>query len=138
MTHQGGHDMTHDMTQHTEDLRSVFDIGLNLWEDVCRWEVVFQHQTRKAHSMNTAWTHDDILTDLKAEVLEVRKEYGVPSLNHIPDFELNTLNHASLGDLVHIGKGRVGIVYDISENRGVRELRIVTDKFRVIMKRVGL
>jgi hypothetical protein len=88
--------------------------------------------------MNTAWTHDDILTDLKAEVLEVRKEYGVPSLNHIPDFELNTLNHASLGDLVHIGKGRVGIVYDISENRGVRELRIVTDKFRVIMKRVGL
>ena len=86
----------------------------------------------------TAWTHDDLLADLKSEVLEVRKEYGVPSLNHIPDFELSTLREARLGDLVHIGKGRVGIVYDISENRGVRELRIVTDKFRVIMKRVGL
>jgi hypothetical protein len=48
MTCQGGHDMTHDMTQHTEVLRSVFDIGLNPWENVCRWEVVFQHQTRKA------------------------------------------------------------------------------------------
>lgn len=35
--------MTHDMTQHTEDLRSEFDIGLNVWETVCRWEVVFQH-----------------------------------------------------------------------------------------------
>jgi hypothetical protein len=94
----------------------------------------------KGKTMNaiTAWTHDDLLTDLKAEVLEVRKEYGVPSLNHIPDFELRTLNHAGLGDLVHIGKGRVGIVYDISESLGVRELRIVTDKFRVIMKRVGL
>ena len=56
----------------------------------------------------TAWTHDDLLTDLKAEVLEVRKEYGVPSLNHIPDFELVTLAYAQLGDLVHIGKGRIG------------------------------
>ena len=94
----------------------------------------------KGTAMNamTAWTHDDLLTDLKAEVLEVRNEYGVPSLNHIPDFELVTLREARLGDLVHIGKGRVGIVYDMSENRGVRELRIVTDKFRVIMKRVGL
>ena len=88
--------------------------------------------------MNTAWTHDDLLTDLKAEVLEVRKEYGVPSLNHVPDFELVPLQYARLGDLVHIGKGRVGIVYDMSETRGVIELRIVTDKFRVIMKRVGL
>ena len=86
----------------------------------------------------TAWTHDDLLTDLKAEVLAVRSEYGVPSLNHVPDFELVPLGYAQLGDLVHIGKGRVGIVYDMSENRGVIELRIVTDKFRVIMKRVGL
>jgi uncharacterized protein YkvS len=86
----------------------------------------------------TAWTHDDLLADLQAEVLEVRKEYGVPSLNHIPDFELVTLKYARLGDLVHIGKGRVGIVYDISENRGVAEFSIVTDTLRVIMKRVGL
>jgi uncharacterized protein YkvS len=88
--------------------------------------------------MNTAWTHDDLLADLQAEVLEVRKEYGVPSLNHVPDFELVTLKHARLGDLVHIGKGRVGIVYDIAENRGVAEFSIVTDTFRVIIKRVGL
>jgi hypothetical protein len=92
----------------------------------------------KTMSTITAWTHNDLLADLKAEVLEVRKEYGVPSLNHVPDFELVTLREARLGDLVHIGKGRVGIVYDMSENRGVVELRIVTDKFRVIMKRVGL
>ena len=85
----------------------------------------------------TAWTHDDLLADLKAEVLEVRKEYGVPSLNHVPDFELTTLKYARLGDLVHIGKGRVGIVFDIAENRGTLEFSIVSDKFRVIMKRVS-
>ena len=86
----------------------------------------------------TAWTHDDLLTDLKAEVLEVRKEYGVPSLNHIPDFELVPLAHAQLGDLVHIGKGRVGIVFDRVENRGVVEFSIVGDTLRVIMKRIAL
>ena len=85
----------------------------------------------------TAWTHDDTLADIKAEVLEVRKEYGVPSLNHIPDFELRPLTHAQLGDLVHIGKGRIGIVFDIAENRGVLKLSIVADNFRVIMKRVN-
>ena len=85
----------------------------------------------------TAWTHDDTLADLKAEVLEVRKEYGVPSLNHVPDFELTTLKYAQLGDLVHIGKGRVGIVFDIAENRGTLEMSIVADNFRVIMKRVS-
>jgi hypothetical protein len=92
----------------------------------------------KTMSTITAWTHDDLLTDLKAEVLEVRKEYGVPSLNHIPDFELVSLGYAQLGDLVHIGKGRIGIVYDIAEVRNARELRIVGDNFRVIMKRVSL
>lgn len=85
----------------------------------------------------TAWTHDDTLADLKAEVLEVRREYGVPSLNHVPDFELTTLKYAQLGDLVHIGKGRVGIVFDIAENRGTLEMSIVADNFRVIMKRVS-
>ena len=85
----------------------------------------------------TAWTHNDLLADLKAEVLEVRKEYGVPSLNHVPDFELVTLKYAQLGDLVHIGKGRVGIVFDIVENRGTLEMSIVSDKFRVIMRRVN-
>jgi hypothetical protein len=87
--------------------------------------------------MNTAWTHDDLLTDLKAEVLEVRKEYGVPSLNHVPDFELVPLQYAGLGDLVHIGKGRVGIVFDVVESMGVRELSIVASNLRVVMKRVS-
>jgi hypothetical protein len=85
----------------------------------------------------TAWTHDDLLTDLKAEVLEVRNEYGVPSLNHIPDFELVSLNQAQLGDLVHIGKGRVGIVYDIAQAGNAMELSIVADNFRVVLKRVS-
>lgn len=85
----------------------------------------------------TAWTHDDTLADIKAEVLEVRKEYGVPSLNHIPDFELTPLTHAQLGDLVHIGKGRIGIVYDIAQAGNAMELSIVADNFRVIMKRVS-
>ena len=118
----------------------MFDIQPDVWENVCRWEVVFQHKQRKAHSMNTitAWTHDDLLADLQAEVLEVRNEYGVPSLNHIPDFELVPLAYAQLGDLVHIGKGRVGIVYDIAEVRNAMELSIVCDNFRVVMKRISL
>jgi len=88
--------------------------------------------------MNTAWTQDDLLVNLKAEVVEVRHEYGVPSLNHIPDFELVPLAHSQNGDLVHIGKGRVGIVFDRVENRGVVEFAIVGDTLRVIMKRVSL
>jgi uncharacterized protein YkvS len=104
---------------------------------VGRWSS--NSKQRKVHSMNTitAWTHNDLLTDLKAEVLEVRNEYGVPSLNHIPDFELVTLKYAQLGDLVHIGKGRVGIVFDMQENRGTIELSIVSDNFRVVLKRVS-
>ena len=85
----------------------------------------------------TAWTHDDLLADLKGEVLEVRKEYGVPSINHVPDCELTTLKYAQLGDLVHIGKGRIGIVYDIAQAGNAIELSIVADNFRVIMKRVS-
>lgn len=94
----------------------------------------------KGKTMNaiTAWTHDDLLADLKAEVLEVRAEYGVPSLNHVPDFELVPLREARNGDLVHIGKGRVGVVYDIREVRGNVEMSIVSDKFRVVMKRFAL
>ena len=56
----------------------MFDIWLEVWENVCRWAEWLNgfNLTRKAHSMNTitAWTHDDLLTDLKAEVLEVRNE----------------------------------------------------------------
>jgi len=87
--------------------------------------------------MNTAWTQDDLLVNLKAEVQDVKHAYNVPSLNHIPDFELVPLAHAQLGDLVHLGKGRVGIVFDRVENRGVVEFSIVGDTLRVIMKRVS-
>ena len=52
----------------------------------------------------TAWKHDDTLADLKAEVLEVRMEYGVPSLNHVPDFELCTLKYAQCGHLCECGE----------------------------------
>ena len=87
--------------------------------------------------METAWTHDDVLVNLKAEVQEVKQAYNVPSLNHVPDCEIVPLSLARLGDLVHIGKGRVGIVFDIAENRGVAEFSIVGDTLRVIMKRIG-
>lgn len=84
-----------------------------------------------------AWTHNDLLVNLKDEVLEVRGEYGVPSLDFIPDFELVPVRYAQLGDLVPVSKGRVGIVYDISESMGVREVSIVLDNFRVMIKRVS-
>jgi hypothetical protein len=87
--------------------------------------------------MNTAWTNDDILINLEAEVLEVKEFYNVPSLNHVPDCEIVPLRLARLGDLVHVGKGHVGIVFDVSENRGVAEFSIVLDNFRVLMKRIG-
>ena len=105
---------------------------------VGRWSSNVNSERHTAMNTITAWTHDDLLTDLKAEVLEVRKEYGVPSLNHIPDFELVPLAYAQLGDLVHVGKGRIGIVYDIAEVRNAMELSIVCDNFRVVMKRISL
>ncbi len=88
--------------------------------------------------MATAWTHDDLLVNLKAEVQEVKHSYGVPSLDHVPDCELVPLQFAQVGDLVPLGKGRVGIVYDINENRGVAEFAVVTSTLRVVMKRISL
>lgn len=88
--------------------------------------------------MNTAWTHDDLLVNLKAEVNEVKHFYNVPSLDYVPDFELVPLQFAQLGDLVPLSKGRVGIVFDYVENRGVAELGIVTSTLRVVIKRVAL
>lgn len=88
--------------------------------------------------MSTAWTHDDLLVNLKAEVQDVKNSYGVPSLDMVPDCELVPLQFAQLGDLVPLGKGRVGIVYDITENRGVAEFAIVTATLRVVMKRIPL
>lgn len=87
--------------------------------------------------MNTAWTHEDTLANLTAEIKAVREEYNVPTLDFIPDFELTLVKYAQLGDLVPLGKGRVGIVYDIAESMGARELSIVADSGRVVIKRVS-
>lgn len=86
----------------------------------------------------TAWTHDDLLVNLKAEVAQVKHAYGIPSIDHAPDCDLVPLEEAQLGDLVPLGKGRVGIVFDIAENRGVAEFSIVTSTLRVVMKRIAL
>ena len=91
----------------------------------------------KGKKMITAWTHDDLLVNLKDEVNEVKSFYNVPSLDHVPDFELTTVKFAQLGDLVPLGKGKVGIVFDVVESFGVRELSIVASNLRVVLKRVS-
>ena len=85
---------------------------------------------------DTAWTHDDILINLREEVQNVRGQYGVPSIDFVPDFELTPLREAFLNDIVPVGK-HIGIVYDVVENRGVRDLYIVLDTLRVVVKRVS-
>jgi hypothetical protein len=84
----------------------------------------------------TAWTHDDLLVNLREEVQNVRGQYGIPSLDFVPDHELTPLREAYFNDIVSIGK-HIGIVYDIVENRGVRDLYIVLDTLRVVTKRVS-
>lgn len=88
--------------------------------------------------MKTAWTHDDLLVNLSAYVADAKHEYGIPNLDCAPDCELVPLQFAQIGDLVPIGKGRVGVVFDIAENRGVAEFSIVTSTLRVVMKRIAL
>lgn len=86
--------------------------------------------------MATAWTHDDLHVDLRGMIDDVRGQYGVPSIDHVPDFELTRLRDAWHNDIVSVGK-HIGIVYDVAENRGVRELSIVLDSLRVVIKRVS-
>lgn len=88
--------------------------------------------------MATAWTHDDLMVNLKAYVADAKHQYGIPSLDCAPDCELVPLQFAQIGDLVPLGKGRVGVVFDIAENRGVAEFSIVTSTLRVVMKRISL
>lgn len=85
--------------------------------------------------MNTAWTHDSILINLTEEVAQVKHSYGVPHLDHVPDFELSPIRYAELGDLVKLKNGAVGIVFDIVEEYGQRVLAIVVNSGRVITKR---
>lgn len=86
----------------------------------------------------TAWTHDDLLVNLTAYVQDAKREYGIPSLDCAPDCELVPLRFAQIGDLVPLGKGRVGVVFDIAENRGVAEISIVSSTLRVVLKRIAL
>ena len=84
--------------------------------------------------MNTAWTGADTLANLTEEVLAVRNEYNVPTLDFIPDFELTLVKYAQLGDLVPLGKGRVGIVYDIIDHADTQALAIVANSGRVVTR----
>jgi len=88
----------------------------------------------KGFIMNTAWTHTDTLVNLTAEIKAVREEYNVPTLDFIPDFELTLVKYAQLGDLVPLGKGRVGIVYDIADNADTQVRAIVANNGRVITR----
>jgi uncharacterized protein YkvS len=84
----------------------------------------------------TAWTHDNMMVNLTAYVQDAKHEYGIPNLDCAPDCELVPVKFAQIGDLVPIGKGRVGVVFDIAENRGVAEVSIVSSNLRVVLKRV--
>jgi hypothetical protein len=98
----------------------------------------FSELARSSIMEATAWTHDDLLVNLTAYVQDAKREYGIPSLDCAPDCELVPLRFARIGDLVPLGKGRVGVVFDIAENRGVAEFSIVTSTLRVVMKRTAL
>ena len=108
-----------------------------IWENGVIQSALGRLNQTKGKAMITAWTHDDLLVNLKDEVNEVKNFYNVPSLDHVPDFELTPLKYAQLGDLVPLGKGRVGIVFDVVESFGVMELSIVASNLRVVMKRVN-
>lgn len=84
--------------------------------------------------MNTAWTHDDVLVNLTEEVKAVKEFYNVPTLEHVPDSEITLIAFAQLGDLVHVGKGRVGIVYDVIEYAGSQAIACVMTNGRTITR----
>ncbi len=92
----------------------------------------------KGTTMATAWTHDDMMVNLTAYVQDAKHEYGIPNLDCAPDCELVPVRFAQIGDLVPLGKGRVGVVFDIAENRGVVEVSIVSSTLRVVLKRIAL
>ena len=79
------------------------------------------------------WHYDstDTMLDLADEVKFWKKQYGVHSLEHIPESELVPLSQAYSGDLVRKGK-HVGIVFDVFACGGNEGLRIVFGSLRVI------
>jgi hypothetical protein len=92
----------------------------------------------KGKAMNTYWTQDDMLTNLSAEVKAVKDFYNVPTLNHVPDCEVTIVKYAQLGDLVHVGKGRIGICIDILTCGGTQAVAMVLDNGRVITRERSL
>lgn len=82
----------------------------------------------------STWTHDDVPVDVAGEIKAVKEFYGIPSLDHVPDHELVRMQDACVGDVVHIGKGRNGILIDIIHDRGRIALAIVTERGRIITR----
>lgn len=88
--------------------------------------------------MKTAWTHDDLLVNLDAEVNEVKWELGIESLNEIPDFMIlksHEIHHAKIGDILQLANGKNCIIFDIVETPTALEITAVTESLRVIQKR---
>jgi hypothetical protein len=123
-------------------LRSA--VGLNLTSGGSSCILVsFNRQFRrlnqpKGEAMKTAWTHDDLLVNLEAEVAEVKWELGIESLREIPDFMVlqpHEIHHAKIGDILQLANGKNCIIFDIVETPTALEITAVTESLRVIVKR---
>ena len=84
----------------------------------------------------TFWANGDVLMDVTEEIQAVKQAYGIPHLDHVPDFELTPSRMAGHGDLVKLKNGSVGIVLDVVEEYGQTVLAIVVNSGRIITKRV--
>ena len=88
--------------------------------------------------MKTAWTHDDLLVNLDAEVNEVKWELGIESFKEIPDFVIvpnHQMHHAKIGDIIQLANGKNAVIFDIVETPTALEITAVTESLRVIVKR---
>ena len=80
--------------------------------------------------MSNIYMNADLFADLTAEIALVKKSYNIPTLEHVPEFELSSLAEAHAGDLVRKGK-HVGIVFDVQMCGGNEALAIVFNSGRV-------
>ena len=76
------------------------------------------------------YMNEDLFANLTLEVKQIRKQYGIHTLEHVPESELSALSEAYAGDLVRKGK-HVGIVYDVKSCGGNEALSIVFNSGRV-------
>jgi hypothetical protein len=91
---------------------------------------------REAVMKETFWDSHDLLVNVSDEIQAVKQAYGIPHLDHVPDFELTPSRMAGHGDLVKLKNGSVGIVLDVAEEYGQTVLAIVVNSGRIITKRV--